>query len=72
MCTVPVVSLRKLILIFHTDHISLLVLSRTFLCDVALYSQENCRAILHCIIDGLKSTQDKEAYALVDDCSRGL
>lgn len=38
MCTVPAVSLCKLVLIFLTNHISLLVLSSTFLRDVALYS----------------------------------
>lgn len=59
-------------LIFRTNHISFFILSSTFLCDVALYSKENGSAVLHCIIDSLKSTQDKEAYAFMDDCSRGL
>lgn len=71
MCTVPVVRLLKLVMTLLTDHISPLILPSTFLCNVALYSQENCSAIFHRIIDGLKSTEDEETYAFMDDCSHG-
>jgi hypothetical protein len=55
-----------------TDHISIFILPSAFLCDVGLYSQEYSRAILRCVVDGLESTKDEEAYAFMDDGSHGF
>jgi hypothetical protein len=55
-----------------TDHISIFILPTAFLCDVALYSQEYSCAILCCVVDGLESTKDEEAYAFMDDGSHGF